>query len=267
MNSLTLPGDVVEEILLKLNVVEMANIVSDETSLQNLPLIKQFFDPRWNPVLKPIPRLQDWINDLKEWDFTFPIDTGFVDNLILKSLYLKLSQLPIDDRDYFIKRNFSIPALMRVWHLFSQDHPYGPVSYEGLNYLKPEYQNLPILDYPIDRYHIQVTVFDVFHYRNRTEYSLNIINMDGVVTKVIKLDDPSSEMDVIKEIADEYYLHHIKNVSSSYPIRSALFLSYEAIYILSFDSVMELRPRWYRGFDYRLLTEEQKEAMVFLGWK
>lgn len=86
----SLSTDIIEEILLKLDFAEVVTQVNKNHELLQLPLIKQLFDPNWNPATHPNRRMSTWIEELSKMKVE-EVPSVFENVLLLKWCYLNLT--------------------------------------------------------------------------------------------------------------------------------------------------------------------------------
>lgn len=121
----SLPSDIIEEILLKLSFLELIKLVDENEELLQLPLIKQLFDPYWNPRTHLNKRLSSWIEELRNLKVN-EVPITFNNVFLLKWCYLNLTQ---KDKIFAITQNRVL--LSTIMKLFS--------SVPGMNFMGFKY--------------------------------------------------------------------------------------------------------------------------------
>lgn len=246
-------SDTLDEVLLNLNILDVARQLVDDRILLRSQPVKRFFDPYWNPIKSPIHRLEPWVNDLREMDISqIPDNHPVYDILILKWFYVNLSDE--DDKIYQISKDYGMSRLACKLFMVKDGYLIGFSYYPSDETFAP--YNYPVLRYSWDTHQYLVLIHrDSRYIHGSTRRRIkSFISEDGKVYEY-NVDYLESLDDVLERIADEVNLPYIHKVSKY--DENETFDPYEYKYILTNDpDFTRLTPIYQEGKETYLNTDK-----------
>lgn len=221
-SSFPILSDTIEEILLKLNVLEVTKQVINDRILLKCQFVKQFFNPYWNPMKNPITRLNPWVNDLKNMEIEIiPDNHPVYDILILKWFYVNLS----DDKIFQVIKNYEMLRLACKLFMFKGKYLIGFQKYHDVyNLYRHSESTYAPFNYPILRYS-----WDKYRYVVLTHLKMGIFEGDTRFTTTelfISEDDEKYEVETsniiggLDKISEKIKLFNIRHIHNPFGIEA-----------------------------------------------